>query len=40
MRRVYAGLPNVRVEAFRLTPENLNVSRMLSLMSVDITKVR
>lgn len=40
MRRVYAGLPNVRVEPYRLTPDNLTVSRILSLMQVDITAVR
>ena len=40
MRRIYSVLPNVRVEPYRLTPQNLTVSRILSLMQVDITAVR
>ncbi len=35
MRKVYAGLPRVKVEPLHLAPEDISGERLLSMMKVD-----
>ncbi|KAF7791007.1 hypothetical protein EIP86_001966 [Pleurotus ostreatoroseus] len=35
MRKVYAGLPNVRVEPLLFSPEDISGERLLAMMKVD-----
>lgn len=38
MRRVYAGLPNVRVEPLHFAAEDISGPRLLAMMKVDSTE--
>ncbi len=35
MKKVYAGLPNVKVEPLLFSPEDISGERLLSMMKVD-----
>lgn len=35
MRRVYAGLPAVKVEPLHFSPEDINGERLLAMMKVE-----
>lgn len=35
MRRVYAGLPNVKVDPLLFAPQDISGERLLSMMKVD-----
>ena len=35
MRRVYAGLPEVRVEPLHFAPKDINGERLLAMMKVE-----
>ena len=35
MKKVYAGLPNVKVEPLHFAPEDISGGRLLAMMKVD-----